>query len=57
MSRVVCKASGQIVNYQKSSVSFSANTQVGDRDFVCSILNVSSTDDHGNYLGLPSIVG
>ena len=50
-------ASGQIVNFDKSSVSLSSNTISGNRRAVCSILHVNETDNHGSYLGMSSLVG
>ncbi|XP_019172490.1 PREDICTED: uncharacterized protein LOC109167594 [Ipomoea nil] len=49
--------SGQAVNFQKSSITFSRNTQVEVRDLVANSLGVGQADDFGKYLGLPSIVG
>ena len=51
------KASGQLVNFQKSSISFSCNVNGHTKEKLCSFLHVSSTKDHGTYLGLPSLVG
>lgn len=51
------RASGQCINFQKSSILFSSKTSVHVRDELCSVLQVSCTDDHGLYLGLPSIIG
>ncbi|KAK6140574.1 hypothetical protein DH2020_025681 [Rehmannia glutinosa] len=51
------QASGQLVNYQKSSVSFSKNTESEAIRSVCSLLNVPHSNNHGAYLGLPSLVG
>lgn len=50
------KASGQIVNFQKSCAVFSGNTQSWLRDDICSILAVEHKDDFGKYLGLPSFI-
>ncbi|XP_019173395.1 PREDICTED: uncharacterized protein LOC109168969 [Ipomoea nil] len=49
--------SGQAVNFQKSSITFSRNTQVEVRNEVASSLGVGQADDFGKYLGLPSVVG
>ncbi|XP_019163176.1 PREDICTED: uncharacterized protein LOC109159529 [Ipomoea nil] len=49
--------SGQAVNFQKSSITFSRNTVVEDRDLVADALGVGQADDFGKYLGLPSVVG
>lgn len=50
-------ASGQVVNFNKSSVSFSANVSEIDARQVCDILEVTATTNHGAYLGLPFSVG
>lgn len=50
-------ASGQSINYNKSSVFFSKNTIVDERDQICSVLNVGEADDTTTYLGLPNIIG
>ena len=51
------KASGQLINYQKSSISFSQNVEHQKRQQLCSYLQVNETVDHGKYLGLPSMIG
>ena len=50
-------ASGQKVNFNKSSISFNGNTREDSIASVCNILEVKATTDHGMYLGLPSAVG
>ena len=50
-------ASGQRVNFTKSSISFSCNVDVGKKELICSLLGVGGTSDHGLYLGTPSFVG
>ncbi|XP_019163494.1 PREDICTED: uncharacterized protein LOC109159838 [Ipomoea nil] len=49
--------SGQAVNFNKSSVSFSRNTSGDNRDLVAETLGVSHAEDFGKYLGLPSVIG
>ena len=51
------KASGQIINFQKSSISFSYNVHSLLKEEICSFFNVTGTIDHGKYLGIPSCVG
>ncbi|XP_019177863.1 PREDICTED: uncharacterized protein LOC109173059 [Ipomoea nil] len=51
------KLSGQVVNYNKSSICFSRNTQGNDRDQVADCLEVVQAANFGKYLGLPSFVG
>ncbi|KAH9786028.1 reverse transcriptase domain-containing protein [Citrus sinensis] len=50
-------ASGQVVNYNKSSISYSANVRAASAQQVCDILKVAATSNHGSYLGLPSSIG
>ena len=50
------RASGQILNFKKSSVSFSANTDNLSRQGICNMLGVQETEAQGKYLGLPSLV-
>jgi hypothetical protein len=47
-------ASGQCVNFQKSSIIFSRNTPHHIRSNISVCLNVPETLDQGLYLGLPS---
>ncbi|XP_031125428.1 uncharacterized protein LOC116027784 [Ipomoea triloba] len=49
--------SGQAVNFHKSSVCFSRNTDVNDRLVVTNTLGVVQASDFGKYLGLPSFIG
>lgn len=49
--------SGQMINTNKSSISFSPNTKIEDRIEVCSILQVQETEAPGKYLGMPMRVG
>uniref|UniRef100_A0A803QFT1 Reverse transcriptase domain-containing protein n=1 Tax=Cannabis sativa TaxID=3483 RepID=A0A803QFT1_CANSA len=51
------RASGQKINYDKSSIFFSRNTQVGIRDAICGDLGIHEADDNTTYLGLPNIIG
>ncbi|XP_073119425.1 uncharacterized protein [Henckelia pumila] len=50
-------ASGQIVNFNKSSISFSSNVPSDLKNSICETLGVGYTTNHGNYLGLPSLIG
>ncbi|XP_019178133.1 PREDICTED: uncharacterized protein LOC109173350 [Ipomoea nil] len=49
--------SGQMVNYQKSSICYSRNTGEGNRDVVAQILGVVQAPNFGKYLGLPPFAG
>ncbi|XP_024033517.1 uncharacterized protein LOC112095650 [Citrus clementina] len=50
-------ASGQRVNYNKSSISFSANVHHEVAHSICSLLGAQGTVNHGSYLGIPSYIG
>ncbi|BFG35167.1 hypothetical protein CerSpe_214410 [Prunus speciosa] len=52
-----CQASGQVVNFEKSSIYFSPNTPQQLREKVGNILHVCTTDNPGKYLGLPTMWG
>lgn len=45
--------SGQMINYQKSNVSFSKNANRQKQDELASVLEVVRVDKHDKYLGLP----
>ncbi|KAA3474747.1 reverse transcriptase [Gossypium australe] len=49
--------SGQQVNFDKSTVFFSSNTKVEDKDLVTHILGMQSSNNLGRYLELPNMVG
>ncbi|XP_062014381.1 uncharacterized protein LOC133730890 [Rosa rugosa] len=51
------KASGQKVNFQKSSVVFSNNVQADRQQEMATILGVQCVKEHDKYLGLPMRVG
>ncbi|XP_073119607.1 uncharacterized protein [Henckelia pumila] len=55
--RIYEKASGQTVNFDKSSITFSPNLPNEQKHLMCEILGVRYTTDHGHYLGLPSVIG
>ena len=60
VKQVLCaygNASGQCVNYAKSSISFSRNVNEDTAQQICTTLGVMATENHGPYLGLPSKVG
>ncbi|XP_030479063.1 uncharacterized protein LOC115696295 [Cannabis sativa] len=50
-------ASGLKVNYSKSSIFFSPNTDTTIRNQVCSSLHMSEALEGSLYLGLPNIIG
>ena len=49
-------ASRQLINFQKSSISFSSNMSKELKDEIYSFFQVPRIEDHGKYLGLPSLV-
>ena len=49
--------SGQMVNFNKSSIYFSLNVKEDVKEHICHILEVNATINHGTYLGLPSLIG
>uniref|UniRef100_A0A803NJC2 RNase H type-1 domain-containing protein n=1 Tax=Cannabis sativa TaxID=3483 RepID=A0A803NJC2_CANSA len=49
-------ASRQMVNFSKSSVFFSVNTQLADRKQICQKMGIIEADDSSLYLGLPCII-
>ncbi|XP_031127606.1 uncharacterized protein LOC116029699 [Ipomoea triloba] len=52
-----CGASGQAINFDKSSIMFSSSTATPTKEFVADILGVRVANDLGKYLGLPSFMG
>ncbi|KAL3825323.1 hypothetical protein ACJIZ3_021352 [Penstemon smallii] len=50
-------ASGQQVNFQKSSIVFSKTTSDANIEIVRSFLPMEVVDKHDKYLGLPSVIG
>lgn len=49
--------SGQVVNFNKSAITFSPNTAAPMRETICDILEVNENRNPGKYLGLPMEVG
>ncbi|XP_031101984.1 uncharacterized protein LOC116005889 [Ipomoea triloba] len=52
-----CEASGQLVNFEKSSIMFSPNTTQVECNHVAGVFGVHQTQDFGRYLGLLSFLG
>ncbi|XP_019190293.1 PREDICTED: uncharacterized protein LOC109184710 [Ipomoea nil] len=50
-------ASGQLINFEKSSAIYSHNTTVPLREVVSRLIGVPEAVDLGHYLGLPSVLG
>ncbi|GJT10636.1 hypothetical protein Tco_0857678 [Tanacetum coccineum] len=55
-SRITC-ASGQNINFVKSSALFSPNCPEDLQQQLCDLLNVQRMDLKARYLGLPSVIG
>ncbi|XP_019163090.1 PREDICTED: uncharacterized protein LOC109159433 [Ipomoea nil] len=51
------KLSGQTINYNKSNICFSRNTQQVERNLVAAQFGVHQAQNFGKYLGLPAFVG
>ncbi|XP_019160111.1 PREDICTED: uncharacterized protein LOC109156731 [Ipomoea nil] len=49
--------SGQVVNYHKSSICYSKNTDEEEKEVVAQVLGVSQARNFGKYLGPPSFIG
>lgn len=50
-------SSGQLVNYDKSEVSFSRNMQEEDKQMIQTRMSVKTVQNHSTYLGLPIVFG
>ncbi|XP_074296913.1 putative mitochondrial protein AtMg00310 [Silene latifolia] len=50
-------ASGQVVNFDKTTVSFSKGTREADKCAVADCLGVRTVEEQERYLGLPTVVG
>ncbi|KAM6541169.1 hypothetical protein CsatB_005616 [Cannabis sativa] len=50
-------ASGQKINFNKSSIFYSHNTSTYHRDTICQMLGIYEADENDTYLGLPYSVG
>jgi len=46
-----CQSSGQLINFHKSSLTFSKNASAHDRQVVSSVFNITHHDSLGRYLG------
>ncbi|XP_061993497.1 uncharacterized protein LOC133711383 [Rosa rugosa] len=51
------RASGQLVNFNKSSIVFNKNVDADLQDDVASLMGVEIVEPHERYLGLPTYVG
>lgn len=55
--RDYAQATGQLINFDKSSLCFSKNSDQSDKELTGCILGVQTEDTSGRYLGLHSMVG
>uniref|UniRef100_A0A803PVR0 Reverse transcriptase domain-containing protein n=1 Tax=Cannabis sativa TaxID=3483 RepID=A0A803PVR0_CANSA len=51
------QASGQVVNFDKSSLFFSNNTLPATRHLISQIMGIKKADESSTYLGLPCLIG
>ena len=51
------RASGQVVNLDKSEASFSRNVRDEEKEMICNQMNVKTMMSHTRYLGLPVVFG
>lgn len=51
------RASGQMVNFEKSSLTFSNGVNLGVRNQIAALLGVNIVASHDKYLGMPAMVG
>lgn len=49
--------SGQVINFNKSTITFSPNTVQQTRQIICKKLGVNEANLPGKYLGLPMYLG
>ncbi|CAM8977963.1 unnamed protein product [Rhodiola kirilowii] len=49
--------SGQMINFEKSEVSFSRNTPAAVREEIIRVLGMQQVPSHSKYLGLPLVMG
>lgn len=49
--------SGQVINFNKSAITFSPNTTTTDGAEVCEQLQVQEKEKPGKYLGIPMHIG
>ncbi|XP_060974717.1 uncharacterized protein LOC115696753 [Cannabis sativa] len=57
LSKMFEEASGQIVNFNKSSIFYSSNTSIVTKQRIGHLMHIKEADGTSLYLGLPSLVG
>ncbi|XP_021775172.1 uncharacterized protein LOC110739026 [Chenopodium quinoa] len=55
--KVYEEASGQMVNFDKTTVSFSKGVSGARRSELANLMGVKEVDVHDKYLGLPTVIG
>lgn len=55
--RVYEAAFGQKLNQHKTTIFFSSNTPVADKNNILTLAGISATQRYDSYLGLPALVG
>lgn len=51
--KLYCDASGQIINFSKSAITFGVNIDPIMRRVMAALLGIDKEGDDGTYLGLP----
>lgn len=51
------RASGQVINFEKSSMTFSRGVSQTLKSQLATILGVQVVESHDKYLGMPAVVG
>ncbi|CAL1413281.1 unnamed protein product [Linum trigynum] len=54
--RIYSEESGQLINYDKSELSFSKNVRCSRRMEICGTLGIKEVDKLPKYLGLPTVI-
>lgn len=54
---IYAKASGQVVNFVKSSITFSKGMSAAKASQIANCLGVQVVDNHDRYLGMPAVIG
>jgi len=52
-----CESSGQMINFHKSSLTFSRNATHSQKHLASGLLNITRSDSLGRYLGYPAFQG
>lgn len=55
--KLYATSSSQCINFEKSSMYFSNNTNGGQREMIKNMLRVKEVERFESYLGLPTLLG